>query len=51
MCIELLKSAWFAIGFILYAMVVGLYGSLAFLRYRKEGNAVAHSLDAGNSGS
>lgn len=31
---------WIACGFILYALVIGLYGSLAFLRYRREGNAL-----------
>jgi hypothetical protein len=33
-------ASWFAIGFFAYAAVVGLYGSLAFLRYRKEGLAM-----------
>jgi hypothetical protein len=33
---------WIAVGFFLYALAIGLYGSLAFLRYRKEGNATRH---------
>jgi uncharacterized membrane protein YbhN (UPF0104 family) len=32
---------YFALGFIAYAFVVGLYGTLAFLRYRREGRALA----------
>jgi hypothetical protein len=32
-------GAWIALGFFIYAVVVGLYGSLAFLRLRKEGLA------------
>jgi hypothetical protein len=32
---------WIGLGFLLYALVIGLYGSLAFLRYRREGNALA----------
>jgi hypothetical protein len=31
---------WIGFGFIFYALVIGLYGSLAFLRYRKEGIAL-----------
>jgi hypothetical protein len=42
-------AAWFAIGFIMYAMVVGLYGSLAFLRYRKEGIALNQRVDVSAS--
>lgn len=38
-------AAWFAVGFIIYAMVIGLYGSLAFLRYRKEGIALSRRVD------
>jgi hypothetical protein len=34
-------GSWIAYGFLLYALVIGLYGSLAFLRYRKEGIALA----------
>lgn len=30
---------YFAPGFFAYAFVVGLYGTLAFLRYRREGRA------------
>jgi hypothetical protein len=32
---------WIALGVMIYALVIGLYGSLGFLRYRKEGIAVA----------
>jgi len=32
-------GTWIALGFFIYAVVVGLYGSLAFLRLRKEGLA------------
>lgn len=36
-------ASWFALGFVLYALILGLYGSLAFLRYRKEGNSLIES--------
>jgi uncharacterized membrane protein YphA (DoxX/SURF4 family) len=38
-------GSWIAYGFLLYALVIGLYGSLAFLRYRKEGMALAERGD------
>ncbi len=34
-------ASWIAIGIFGYAMVVALFGTLAFLRYRKEGLAMA----------
>jgi len=33
-------GAWIAIGFVMYAVTIALYGSLAFLRLRKEGLAL-----------
>jgi hypothetical protein len=34
-------ASWIGYGFVLYACATGLFGSLTFLRYRKEGIAVA----------
>jgi hypothetical protein len=34
-------GTWIALGFFIYAVVVGMYGSLAFLGLRKEGLAMA----------
>ena len=34
-------AAWIGYGFILYAFAMALFGSMAFLRYRKEGIAAA----------
>lgn len=38
-------AAWFAYAFFIYGSIMATYGSLAFLRYRREGTALAQSVD------